>query len=113
MKIVVKRVYEDLDNKSYRVLADRLWPRGIKKEDLKADIWPKEICPSNELRKSFHSEKIDQDEFKEEYRKEIKENKDNCENFKKSISDKENILLLSAAKNPVHCYLIKEELEKE
>lgn len=113
MKIVVKRVYEDLDNKSYRVLADRLWPRGIKKEDLKADIWPKEICPSNELRKSFHGEKIDQDEFKEEYRKEIKENKDNWENFKKSISDKENILLLSAAENPVHCYLIKEELEKE
>ena len=51
MEIHLKRVYEENDpNDGFRVLADRLWPRGIKKEALALDLWAKEIAPSTELR---------------------------------------------------------------
>ncbi|HID9264300.1 TPA: DUF488 domain-containing protein, partial [Klebsiella variicola] len=43
----------------YRVLVDRLWPRGIKKEALACDEWCKALTPSAELRKAFHGEAID------------------------------------------------------
>src|SRR6185312_10542611 len=52
--IQIKRAYEPSDRKDgFRVLIDRLWPRGIKKEKLPLDAWMKELAPSNELRKEF------------------------------------------------------------
>ena len=54
-QIRIKRVYEAPDAADgYRVLVDRLWPRGIKKEHLKSDVWEKDITPSAKLRKWFH-----------------------------------------------------------
>ena len=51
-QIKIKRVYEDPEAEDgYRVLVDRLWPRGMKKEHLKYDVWEKDITPSPELRK--------------------------------------------------------------
>ena len=51
-QIRIKRVYEEPDaTDGYRVLVDRLWPRGIKKEHLKYDVWEKDIAPSPKLRK--------------------------------------------------------------
>lgn len=56
-QIRIKRVYEEPDaTDGYRVLVDRLWPRGIKKEHLKYDVWEKDITPSPELRKWFHED---------------------------------------------------------
>lgn len=56
-QIRIKRVYEDPDAADgYRVLVDRLWPRGMKKEHLKYDAWEKDITPSPELRKWFHED---------------------------------------------------------
>ena len=56
-KIKIKRVYEDTsDTDGYRVLVDRLWPRGMKKEHLKYDYWAKELTPSSDLRKWFHDD---------------------------------------------------------
>ena len=53
-QIRIKRVYEAPDAADgYRVLVDRLWPRGIKKEHLKSDVWEKDITPSAKLRKCF------------------------------------------------------------
>lgn len=53
-QIRIKRVYEEPNaTDGYRVLVDRLWPRGIKKEHLKYDVWEKDITPSPELRKGF------------------------------------------------------------
>ncbi|EFW7099338.1 DUF488 domain-containing protein, partial [Klebsiella pneumoniae] len=55
MNIQCKRVYDPAEQSDgYRVLVDRLWPRGIKKTDLALDEWDKEITPSTELRKAFH-----------------------------------------------------------
>ncbi len=60
MNIQCKRVYDPAEQSDgYRVLVDRLWPRGIKKTDLALDEWDKEITPSTELRKAFHGEAID------------------------------------------------------
>lgn len=58
--IQCKRVYDAASKEDgYRVLVDRLWPRGIKKADLAYDEWCKALAPSTELRKAFHGEAID------------------------------------------------------
>ncbi|BCL03258.1 hypothetical protein RVB1_19100 [Escherichia coli] len=54
MNIQCKRVYDPAEQSDgYRILVDRLWPRGIKKTDLALDEWDKEITPSTELAKPF------------------------------------------------------------
>lgn len=64
MLIQCKRVYFPAEkDDGYRVLVDRLWPRGIKKAALVYDEWNKAITPSTELRKAFHSEVIDFNHF--------------------------------------------------
>lgn len=56
-QIKIKRVYEDAsDSDGYRILVDRLWPRGMKKENLKYDEWAKDVTPSPGLRKWFHED---------------------------------------------------------
>jgi len=68
----VKRIYDQPDPKDgYRVLVDRLWPRGIKKEEAKVDLWIMEIGPSNELREWFGHKPEKCAEFKRRYFKEL------------------------------------------
>lgn len=70
-EIKLKRVYDENESSDgFRILVDRLWPRGIKKENLKHSLWAKEAAPSTELRKWFH-ENSDWDEFKKRYLKEL------------------------------------------
>ena len=70
--IQCKRVYDPQESSDgYRVLVDRLWPRGIKKEALACDEWCKELTPSAELRKDFHGEAIDFAHFSQRYRQEL------------------------------------------
>ena len=57
---------------AFSVLADRLWPRGIKKEDLQPDLWDKQLCPSQELRKEFH-DGLSFDDFSHRYTAELDE----------------------------------------
>ncbi len=57
IQVRIKRVYEDFsETDGYRVLVDKLWPRGMKKEWLKYDYWAKDITPSSTLRKWFHED---------------------------------------------------------
>ena len=94
----IKRVYEKpVEGDGIRVLIDRLWPRGLKKEEAKIDQWMKEIAPSGNLRKWFsHKEKRWQ-EFKSRYMKELK---DKNELLKQLIDlgKKKKVTLLYAAK---------------
>jgi uncharacterized protein YeaO (DUF488 family) len=70
--IKVKRIYEKAeDTDGFRVLVDRLWPRGVKKEEAKFDEWLKDIAPSDELRKWFGHDPDKWDEFKRLYREEL------------------------------------------
>jgi uncharacterized protein YeaO (DUF488 family) len=69
----VKRVYEPAARgDGYRVLVDRLWPRGLRKEDLALDEWPKDLAPSTELRQWFHHEPERWAEFQRRYLAELK-----------------------------------------
>jgi uncharacterized protein YeaO (DUF488 family) len=71
----IKRVYEKADSgDGIRFLVDRLWPRGIKKEDLKMKAWLKEVSPSPALRKWYSHDPAKWDEFQKKYRAELKSN---------------------------------------
>lgn len=73
MDIQIKRAYAKPEvNDGYRVLIDRIWPRGIKKEDLWLDNWDKNIAPSTELRKWFNHEPEKFAEFSKRYIDELK-----------------------------------------
>lgn len=72
MKIAIKRAYDEpSDGDGYRVLVDRLWPRGIKKEVLAVDEWCKDIAPSTELRKWFAHDPAKFEEFTARYQGEL------------------------------------------
>jgi uncharacterized protein YeaO (DUF488 family) len=72
MSIAVKRIYEPAgENDGYRVLVDRLWPRGVKKEDAALDEWAKEIAPSPTLRRWFNHEETRWEAFRHRYASEL------------------------------------------
>lgn len=97
--IQCKRVYDAAAKEDgYRVLVDRLWPRGIKKADLAYDEWCKALAPSTELRKAFHGEAIDFAAFKKSYREELEAQKEAGEQL--AARGKEGtVTLLYAAKD--------------
>lgn len=115
--ILIKRIYDDFtEENEYRILVDRLWPRGVSKEKAKLDEWPKELAPSNELRKKVYNKEISWDEFDLEYRKELENNKglELWENKFHEILKSKNIYFLTSAKlNPKgHPYILKEFILK-
>lgn len=70
--IVLKRAYEKpARSDGVRILVDRLWPRGIKKEDLRLNAWAKTLAPSTELRTWFAHEEKKWPEFRKRYRAEL------------------------------------------
>ena len=72
MVIKVKRVYDPSDaGDGYRILVDRLWPRGLTKSEARADLWLKDIAPSMELRKWFAHDAKKWSEFRKRYRAEL------------------------------------------
>jgi uncharacterized protein YeaO (DUF488 family) len=75
--IKTKRVYEDTKaGEGTRFLVERLWPRGMKKEELKMKAWLKDVAPSPELRKWFAHDPDKWPEFQKRYRAELKANSD-------------------------------------
>jgi uncharacterized protein YeaO (DUF488 family) len=75
--IKTKRVYDAPSrDDGYRILVDRLWPRGTSKEKAGVDLWLKEIAPSNELRKWYEHDPLKWEEFKRRYFKEIEGHQD-------------------------------------
>ena len=70
--IQIKRVYQPYSAKDgKRILVDRLWPRGMKKEEARIDEWLKEVAPSNELRKWYSHDPAKWPEFKKRYKQEL------------------------------------------
>lgn len=113
-KLTIKRIYEEpTKNDGYRVLVDRLWPRGVKKEKAKLDDWLKELAPSSDLRIWFGHEPKKWKDFQTKYIIELNGN----ENVEKQLSvfrTKTQVTLLIAAKDPEHNHAIvlKSYLEK-
>jgi len=102
MDVRVKRIYDSRsDSDGVRILVDRLWPRGLKKEDAEIDLWLKEIAPSNDLRRWFNHEAAKWPEFRERYEKELRENKPAVATLEERISGS-TATLLYAAKDAEH-----------
>ncbi len=102
MNIQIKRVYEKRDAQDgFRILVDRLWPRGLTKEKAAADLWLKNIAPSTELRKWFNHDPEKWKEFQKKYQKELKENKEAVSVLKEHMKQGP-VTLLYGAKDQEH-----------
>ena len=98
-ELKIKRVYEapSLDD-GVRILVDRLWPRGIKKEDAHIDFWDKEIAPSTELREWFGHKPELFEEFSKKNMQELKNHEDRLKEIKEMLKTK-NVTLVYGAKD--------------
>ena len=102
MNIQLKRIYEPYSKEDgYRILVDRLWPRGFTKEKAALDLWLKEIAPSTELRKWFGHDPEKWKEFQKKYRIELKQNKEALDRLMDYIK-KGKVTLLYGAKDEEH-----------
>lgn len=102
MAIKIKRVYEPASaSDGYRVLVDRLWPRGISKEKASVDLWLKEVGPSDELRKWFGHDPAKFTDFASRYEQELATNPALAE-LKKLASEREVVTLVYSAKDEAH-----------
>jgi len=112
--IKIKRIYDaPSPQDGYRVLVDRLWPRGISKDKAALDEWLKDIAPSTDLRKWF-DHKLDRfEEFSVRYTDELLHNPA-VSALKKLITNKTNVTLLYAARDPQinHAKVLQEFLER-
>jgi uncharacterized protein YeaO (DUF488 family) len=115
--IAVKRAYEPASAEDgLRVLVDRLWPRGVTKAKARIDLWPKDMAPSDKLRRMVHSDPEKWDEFVKDYATELKQ-----EPAKSAFADlrarskKEHITLIYAARDETHNHavLLKRWLERK
>lgn len=114
MKIKLKRVYENPSkDDGTRLLIDRLWPRGIKKENLKIDAWLKQVAPSTDLRKWYSHDLEKWPEFKKKYAAELKEHPEVLKPIKEALK-KGTVTLLFSSKEVAHNHatFLKEYLEK-
>jgi len=113
--IKVERIYNNpRGNSTFRILVDRLWPRGLSKDKVKVDLWQKDIAPSNSLRRWFSHDERKWDEFKARYFKELEKNAE----FVSTIIDRakeEPITLLYGAKEEKfnNAMALKEYLERK
>jgi uncharacterized protein YeaO (DUF488 family) len=101
-EILIKRIYAPFEKSDgLRILVDRLWPRGIKKENAKIDAWLKEIAPSASLRKWFNHDPENWNEFVKRYKAELKQSQalHELNNFKR---EHKTITLLYAAHDTEH-----------
>jgi uncharacterized protein YeaO (DUF488 family) len=74
-RIRIARIYQDVDpDDGQRVLVDRIWPRGIRKDDPRVGIWLKDVAPSKELREWYHHQPERFDEFASRYEAELADN---------------------------------------
>lgn len=77
LDIRIKRAYDPPESDDgYRVLIDRLWPRGVSRERADLDEWERELAPSNELRRWFGHDPTRFDEFRKRYRRELEAHAD-------------------------------------
>ena len=102
-EIVLKRAYELASpTDGYRVLVDRLWPRGMSHATLHYDLWEKELAPSTELREWYHQDPDHRwDEFVTRYSAELHANPD-FTNFVHTLSGHSKVTLLYGSHDPVH-----------
>ncbi len=115
--VQIKRAYEPKNRKDgYRVLIDRLWPRGIKKQDLEIDEWLKDLAPSTKLRKEFGHNPARWKFFVKAYRRELQspEARELIKNLAQKTS-RRTLTLIYGARDEKHndAVVLKNIIEKE
>lgn len=114
--IFLKRIYEPYDESDgIRILVDRLWPRGISKEEAKLAYWLKEAAPSTGLRKEFNHKPERFEEFRTQYLMELQtDGPSHAVDTIIGLAVNERVTLLYGAKDPVynHAQVLLEELNR-
>ena len=101
-EVRIKRIYDrPARSDGERILVDRLWPRGIKRDDADLDAWLKDVAPSDTLRRWYHHDPEKWSEFKRRYVAELRKNPAASE-LKKAMTASKSVTLLFAAKDDVH-----------
>lgn len=116
MPIQVKRIYESAaDGDGYRVLIDRIWPRGVSKEKARLDEWLKTVAPSGELRKWFGHDRERWTEFRKAYQKELDDYDSEIFDHLRQHADDEGLTLLFAARDTEcnNAVVLKEYLQRK
>ncbi len=105
MTVKIKRVYDPAQPEDgYRILVDRLWPRGLSKERAAVDLWLKEVAPSPALRTWFGHEPAKWEEFERRYGEELEELGEPLERVR-ALEEREGVVtLLYAAKDVEHTH---------
>ena len=103
--IQTKRIYDPAaTTDGFRILVDRLWPRGVKRDEAKLDLWAKDITPTTELRKAYHEGSIAWPEFEALYHAQLCKNPA-LDDFVKTVRNKETVTLLFAGKDTAHTHV--------
>jgi len=113
MSIGLKRAYENPDDRDgYRVLVDRVWPRGVARGEAKIDRWMKEAAPSPQLRKWFHADPSRWEEFRRRYRAELEGRRDALRQLARRAAS-ENVTLVFGSRDVErnNAVVLKEFLE--
>ncbi|XKE45370.1 DUF488 family protein [Halomonas organivorans] len=102
MDIVLKRAFDPPEPADgYRVLVDRIWPRGVPKAQARIDEWPKEAAPSRELRRAFHGGELSWVEFRRRYLSELRD----CRGHLRDLAErarKQRVTLVYASRDERH-----------
>lgn len=112
--VYIQRIYEEpRQNEGYRVLVDRLWPRGVSKENAQLDEWLKAVAPSPELRKWFNHDPGKFGEFANRYKAELAGREEEIRKLREMARTRP-VTLLYAAKDEKHNHavVLKEFLEE-
>lgn len=106
MSLAIKRVYDPASpSDGFRVLVDRLWPRGLTKERAAVDLWCKALAPSPDLRKWFGHDPARWNEFREQYNAELESRVEDAREVLE-IARKQKVTLVYGARDPVHNHAI-------
>ncbi len=102
MTLQIKRIYEPPSKEDgVRILVDRLWPRGVSKDEAHVDAWLKDIAPSADLRRWFGHDTDKWNEFRRRYKAELEHNPAAVDELKRQIGQSP-VTLLYGAKDTEH-----------
>jgi uncharacterized protein YeaO (DUF488 family) len=107
MTIKLKRVYEKASrDDGFRILVDRLWPRGVSKVEAHVDAWLKGSAPSTELRKWFGHDPEKWDEFRRRYTAELKQDTAAVAELRDLVAEKKNVTFVFSERDTEHTHAI-------
>ncbi len=103
MRFMPKRIYEpSAPEDGFRVLVDRLWPRGVSKANAHLNLWLKDIAPSTELRKWFNHDPAKWEGFQDKYRQELDANPGPLAELRQTVGAADTVTLLYGARDAEH-----------